>query len=596
MSPLFIRLIILLFSTLLPTVTHAADTLEPITVQLKWHHQFQFAGLYAAIEQGYFAENGLDVSLIEGKEGVDPANVVVSGQAQYGIGTSELVVSRARGLPVVVMSAIYQHSPYGVAVLKSSGIEYVNDLVGKNMMVEPQAAEILAYLRLEGVELEKIKQHVHSFDVTSLLSGQVDAMSIYQTDEVFSLRKSGVDFQVFTARSGGIDFYGDVLFTTEKEVNNNPQRAKAFLAAFKKGWNYALNNPQQIAELIHQNYNPNKSLDHILFEAEQSRRFILPDLVEFGYIYEGRWRHIANVYASLGIIEPMVDLNHFIYAPDLPIDYARLLKIIIPTLLITLLISLVVAHLYRLNKRLQEEVDWRKQAQRELQAALKKERNLLAILAHDFRTPIAVITAASQLIRSLFPQESSMGMRETNKILSACQRINNLIDSCLEKNHLEPASIKKNFSKINFNTFLDHWLQENRAMYSQRNIILERAKGSIALRGNSHLLKIAFSNLLDNAVKYSPAHGTITLTTAMDGDQLRFEVKDEGAGIKPEENQLIFEKYYRSPETSNTLGAGIGLYAVKEIIESHGGTICSLPDPGGRFLIALPICSNGLKP
>ena len=89
-------LIALLFLGILALSSHSAFAIEDhLTVQLKWHHQFQFAGLYAAIEKGFFKEAGLKISLIEGREGVDPAEVVVSGQADYGIGTSELVVSRA---------------------------------------------------------------------------------------------------------------------------------------------------------------------------------------------------------------------------------------------------------------------------------------------------------------------------------------------------------------------------------------------------------------------------------------------------------------------------------------------------------------------
>jgi ABC-type nitrate/sulfonate/bicarbonate transport system substrate-binding protein len=122
----------------------AQPALDPVRVQLKWRHQFQFAGHYAAIERGFYREAGLDVLLLEATDSEEPARVVLDGRAQFGIATSDLAVLRAQGKPVVALAAIFQHSPYVLVAAKRPGLEHVHDLVGRRVMVEHHSAELLA--------------------------------------------------------------------------------------------------------------------------------------------------------------------------------------------------------------------------------------------------------------------------------------------------------------------------------------------------------------------------------------------------------------------------------------------------------------------
>ena len=101
---------------------HPAHALEKVTLQLKHAHQFQFAGYYAAKEQGYYREAGLDVSIREGGDGNQPERDVIAGRAQYGVGSSSLLLARAAGKPVVVLGVIFQHSPYVLLMARSSGM------------------------------------------------------------------------------------------------------------------------------------------------------------------------------------------------------------------------------------------------------------------------------------------------------------------------------------------------------------------------------------------------------------------------------------------------------------------------------------------
>ena len=83
----------------------------PMRLQLKWRHQFQFAGFYAALEKGYYREAGFDVTIVPATPGTDPVDVVLKGGAEFGVASSELVLRYAKGDPVVVLATIFQHSP-----------------------------------------------------------------------------------------------------------------------------------------------------------------------------------------------------------------------------------------------------------------------------------------------------------------------------------------------------------------------------------------------------------------------------------------------------------------------------------------------------
>ncbi|MDR3372606.1 MAG: ABC transporter substrate-binding protein [Ancalomicrobiaceae bacterium] len=569
-----------------------------VTIQLKWRHQFQFAGYYAAIDQGYFRDAGLDVTLREAREGEDPAEVVASGGADYGIGTSELVVSRARGAPLVALAATYQHSPFGIVSLRGHGIETVHDLVGKRVMVEPQAAEIWAYLKLEGISADRLTLVPHSFDTHSLTAGDVDAMTVYTTDETFALQQAGLDFQLFTARSDGIDFYSDVLFSTEREVRAHPDRVPAVIAAVRKGWHYAVAHPDEMVKLIRERYSDRKSVAELLYEAEHGRALMALDVVEFGYMSEGRWRHIADTYASLGMIDGSVSLDDFLYKPDIGLDRDLVIRLSIAMALAVLVVGGVGGRFYALSRQLRREMAVRAGAEAGLTAALAQERNLLSVLAHDFRTPLSVISASAQLIGYCLSPDDGRGQREIGKILAAARKLSDLIASCLAKDRLEGLETKS-FVPVDLTDVLQRITAEWRALAPNRRIYLDIADvetGRIerpVILGDRSLLIVAISNLIDNALRYTPVEGRVIVALSETGDGLAVTVSDDGPGIPEADRERIFEKYYRSPGTPATGGAGIGLSVVAGVVRAHGGSVRAEPGDCGRFVVTLP-CLKGV--
>ena len=322
-----------------------------VRLQLKWTHAFQFAGYYAALAQGYYREAGLDVRLLEAGPGIDPLESVLSGQAEYGVGTSSLLLARRAGQPVVVLAVIFQHSPLVLLVRPSGAIQgtaTIHDIVGKRVMIEPQSDELIAYLKQEGITLDRLVQLPHSHDHRDLIEGRVDAMSAYVTYEPYFLDRAGIQYNTYTPRSGGIDFYGDNLFTTEQELKAHPERVRAFREASLRGWQYAMEHPAEIVDLILAQYSSDHPREFHLFEAERMASLLRADLVDLGYMSPGRWRHIADTYAELGLLPLDVPLAGFLYDLDRPTDLTRL-YIALALLAVS---SAIALHISRVNRRL----------------------------------------------------------------------------------------------------------------------------------------------------------------------------------------------------------------------------------------------------
>lgn len=292
--------------------------LEKVSLQLKWKHQFQFAGYYAALEQGYYRDAGLDVEIRVRKIGPKrPVDLVLDGVATYGVEGSNLLVRRLQGDPLVALAAIFQHSPSVLLALQESRINTAKDIAGKRMMDYGVAeAGLPAMLMQEGIDLKSITHRPMSYNLESLINGETDLYSAYLTNEPYFLKQRNISYTVINPVNYGIDFYNDFLFTTEEELAEHPQRAKAFLEASLKGWEYALSHQEEIVELILSEYSQRKTREHLLFEARETAKLIRPDVVDVGHINPGRIAHMGEVLQRLGRVESADELNGFVYAEN----------------------------------------------------------------------------------------------------------------------------------------------------------------------------------------------------------------------------------------------------------------------------------------
>ena len=282
--------------------SHPAVALEAVSLQLKSKHQFQFAGYYQALTQGFYRDADLDVSIREGGPGIDVSEAVAGGKADFGVCTASVLRDWAAGRRLVVLAAIFQRSPAVILVARRADISSVSDLRGRTLMDTPGSDEIAAMLTREGVNYQSMLRVPHEGNPRDLLAGRADAMIAYSTSEPFVLEQLGAAYRTFAPAASGIDFYGDNLCTSEAEVKAHPDRVAAFRAASLKGWAYALANREATVDLIIRSYSNKKSREALLFEAEHTEALVGRDPARIGEQDPARWRSIAATYRQLGLL------------------------------------------------------------------------------------------------------------------------------------------------------------------------------------------------------------------------------------------------------------------------------------------------------
>lgn len=347
-----------------------------VRLQLKWTHQFQFAGYYAAKEKGYYGEEGLDVEIMELRNNENPVDVVLSGRADFGIGSSDLVIERAQGKKIVLLASIFQHSPYIFISKKNNGVDNIHQISNKRIAIENHASELLYYLKNEGVKVRDIQQIPYFQGINDLLENKVDLISAYSTDELYLLNKMGVEYNVFSPRSSGVDFYGDSLFTTEEFIKKNPKIVEEFLKATLKGWEYAIKNKKELVDITRKNYAKTRSEEQLLFEADEMEKLIVPEIVDIGYINKGRWEEIAKSYQKIGLIPDNYSIKGFYYKNMIEMDVNDLIKIAIISVLILIFLGSIVAIIVFFNIRLNREIKEKSLVENELKISEAKYKLL----------------------------------------------------------------------------------------------------------------------------------------------------------------------------------------------------------------------------
>ena len=281
-----------------------ARQLEPVVLQLKWQHQFQFAGYYAAVEKGFYRGAGLEVQLVECRPDQNPIDTVLDGEAQFGVASGEeLVYRRIHGAPVVVLASMFQHSGSVLLTRGEPAITTPQGLAGRRVMLGegPSIVAFEAMFRHEGIALDQLILLPHTFDVEDLIAGRTDAMTAYVTDLPYVLETRGMPFSVISPTSYGLDFYGDCLFTSETQLHADEDLVAALRDASLQGWRYAFENEDEVIGLLDSKYKTALDRGTLEYEAEAIRKLAVPDLIEVGHMNEGRWRRMAEVYAESGM-------------------------------------------------------------------------------------------------------------------------------------------------------------------------------------------------------------------------------------------------------------------------------------------------------
>jgi len=274
---------------------------DDISIHLKWYHKFQFAGYYAAEMQGYFADEGHNITFIEGGPRNNHLHQLINGASDYAILGSESLNSLALGSPVIIVASIFQHAPEVLITLKSSGAKTLNDFKNQTLMLaNPSiAGHVQAMLLKNDLREKDYKKFDYDGDVLKLINGNVFAMYGYLSNEPYQLHQLGYETDIFRPQDFGIDFYGDNLVTTQKELKDNPDRVAAIRRAVIRGWNYAIEHPEEIIDhiLTKNTHNPMPyNREHQLYEADKTIELIDAQNIPLGYSSPDRWVAMVDTF------------------------------------------------------------------------------------------------------------------------------------------------------------------------------------------------------------------------------------------------------------------------------------------------------------
>ncbi|MDG6777693.1 GGDEF domain-containing protein [Thiomicrorhabdus sp. zzn3] len=343
--------------TTLLALSPAVSALENVKVQLRWLHQFQFAGYYIAQEKGFYQQQGLNVELIPGgPHALKPIDDVLSGKVDFAVTGSGVVIDRMNGKPVVALAAIMQTSPIVWITLKSSNIRGPLDLADKKLLImpPPESAELLTMLTREGISMEQINIKPTSYRIEDLIDGQADAYDGYLSNEPYYLKQQGIEYNLINPRDYGINFYSDVLITSEQIARKRPELAMRFKQATLKGWEYALKHLEETVQLLHQKYAPKKTLDHLRYEARTLKKLIMPELVQVGHMNPERWQFIAESYQQLNMAPVDANLNGFLFEAPQERDYKLAFQITVGAAALLLIAGLIIVKFRRLSVELKK--------------------------------------------------------------------------------------------------------------------------------------------------------------------------------------------------------------------------------------------------
>jgi len=232
----------------------------------------------------------------------------------------------------------------------------------------------------------------------------------------------------------------------------------------------------------------------------------------------------------------------------------------------------------------------------EAQESLRAREDLLAIVSHDLRNPLGVVLASSALLlkSSLPPEREERARRQVEAIQRAGNRMNRLIRDLLDFASIQGGRLAISLRAQHAEDLVAEAIDLQQPLASQKSLRLENdlppGEANIVVRCDHDRVIQVLSNVVGNAIKFTPEGGTIHVGAARDGDEVRFSVSDNGPGIPAAELPHVFDRYYQA-RRRNRDGIGLGLSIAKGIVEAHGGLIWAESEPavGSTFYFTIPI-------
>jgi two-component system OmpR family sensor kinase len=221
------------------------------------------------------------------------------------------------------------------------------------------------------------------------------------------------------------------------------------------------------------------------------------------------------------------------------------------------------------------------------------QRNFVSMASHEFRTPLTNIDGhAQRLINAKDRLGPDDVVERARKIRSAVLRITSVIENLIDSSRLLEGDAELYFhpAEIDLALLINEVCRLHREVVPRAQIVQNLGSQPLPMVGDRKLLFQAFSNLISNAIKYSPEGSLIKVSLAAEAGQIVVMIEDRGAGIPEQDIERLFERYFRGSNVSEIIGTGVGLYLVKTVVDLHGGNIAveSQEGKGSRFTVRLP--------
>ncbi len=305
--------IIILFCILGLMVTMTAcseENQEKITISLDWSPNTNHTGLYVAQEKGYFEELGLTVEIVQPPED-GATSLVASGKAQFGIDFQDTIApafATDDPLPVTAVAALLQHNTSGIISLKGNGMDTPKGMSNKvyaTWDLPVEKAIIKSVVEADGGDYDSIQMIPSTVtDVVTALNTDVDAVWVYYAWDGIATKVKGVetDFFAFKDINPVLDYYSPILIANNEFLKNNKEEAKAFLKAVAKGYEYAIDNPEEATNIL---VEANPELDKDLVQESQAwlSDQYKAEVSQWGYIDQERWDAFYSWLAEEDLIE-----------------------------------------------------------------------------------------------------------------------------------------------------------------------------------------------------------------------------------------------------------------------------------------------------
>ncbi|MHB1173167.1 MAG: ABC transporter substrate-binding protein [Lacisediminihabitans sp.] len=289
----------------------ASGALTPVKLQLQWFAQAQFAGYYAALKQGYFKDQGLDVTILEGGTDIVPQTVLANNQADFAIAwVPKALASREQGAGITDIGQIYQRSGTLQVSMKNKNITTAADLKGKKVgnWGFGNEFELFAGMTKAGLDPAKDVTLVQqNFDESALLAGDIDAAQAMVYNEYAQILetknpKTGVlytpsDLNVINWNKEGTAMLQDAIWANTDKLKNDKKyqdTAVKFLKAVVQGWIFARDNPEKAANIV-VSYGSKLGASHQLWQTNEVNKLIWPSPNGIGVIGAADWKRTVDV-------------------------------------------------------------------------------------------------------------------------------------------------------------------------------------------------------------------------------------------------------------------------------------------------------------